>query len=429
MRKMPRERAFDSTLALLGSPYDFIAERSRRHGSDVFEARLLLQRTICMTGPDAAELICDPERFVRRGAMPDAVTKTLLGKGGVQALDGEPHRARKRMFMSLMTPGNIARLTEIADREWRTAAAERWAGLERVVLYDELRRVLTRAVCAWSGVPLPDDEVDRRTGQLSALFEHAGSIGPQHWRARLERRRAEAWAADLVRRVRASELDPPHDCALRAVAAHRDADGRVLDERVAAVELLNVLRPTVAVAVFITFAAVALSQAPASRARLAAGEAGYGERFVQEVRRFYPFFPSIAARVRRTFEWRGYAFPAGRRAILDLYGTNHDPRAWRSPETFDPDRFEAWDGSPYSFIPQGPGDHYANHRCPGEWITIALMQHATMLLTTRLRYEVPDQDLAIDRSTLPALPRSRFVMSGVRLAPSTPQEAAGRRTC
>ena len=57
-----------------------------------------------MTGPDAAELICDPERFVRRGAMPDAVTKTLLGKGGVQALDGEAHRARKHMLMSLMNP-------------------------------------------------------------------------------------------------------------------------------------------------------------------------------------------------------------------------------------------------------------------------------------------------------------------------------------
>lgn len=415
MPQMPRETALDSTLALLGSPYDFIGERSRRHGSDVFEARLLLQRTICMTGPDAAELICDPERFVRRDAMPDRITKTLIGKDGVQSLDGDSHRVRKTMFMSLMTPAGIARLNEIADGEWRAAAAP-WAGRDRVVLYDEVRRVLTRTVCAWSGVPLPDGEVDRRTGQLTALFEHAGSIGPQHWRARLERRRAEGWAADLVRRARAGALDPPEGCALRAVADHRDADGRLLDERVAAVELLNVLRPTVAVAVFITFAALALAEHPGARGRLAAGEPGYAERFVQEVRRFYPFFPSVAARVRRSFEWQGYAFPTGRRVILDLYGTNHDPRAWSSPDAFDPDRFSTWHGSPYSFIPQGPGDHYANHRCPGEWITIALMQHATMFLATTLRYDVPEQDLRIDRSKLPALPRSRFVMSNVGLA-------------
>ena len=44
------------------------------------------------------------------------------------------------------------------------------------------------------------------------------------------------------------------------------------------------------------------------------------------------------------------------------------------------------------------------------------MQHATIVLATKLRYEVPDQDLAIDRSKLPALPRSRFVISSVGLA-------------
>jgi fatty-acid peroxygenase len=411
---MPRESAFDSTLALLRHPYDFIAERARRHGSDVFETRLLLRRAICMTGRDAAELICDPERFVRHDATPDRINKTLLGEGGVQSLDGEAHRVRKQMFMSLMTPENIARLTEVAETEWHLAA-ERWALAERVVLYDELRRLLTRAVCAWAAVPLPDDAVDRRTAQLSALFEHAGSIGLQHWRARIERRRAEAWAAYLVRRVRAGELDPPGHPALHSVAGHREADGRLLDERVAAVELLNVLRPTVAVAVFITCAAIAIAQHPGCRARLAAREPGYAERFVQEVRRFYPFFPSIAARVRRGFDWRGYHFPRGRRIILDLYGTDHDPRIWALPETFDPDRFEDRDGSPYTFIPQGPGDHYANHRCPGEWITIALMQQAVTFLAGDLRYEVPPQDLTINRSKLPPLPGSRFVMTSVAM--------------
>lgn len=191
--------------------------------------------------------------------------------------------------MSLMTPENVARLTEIAAREWG-AAAELWAGRQRVVLYDELRRVLTRAVCAWSGVPLTDDEVDRRTRQSTALFEHAGSIGPQHWRARLEPRRAEAWAAGLVRRVPAGELDPAGDCAMRAVADHRDADGRVLDERVA-VELLNVLRPTVAVAVFITFAALALAEHAGARARLAAREAGYGREVRTGGPPFLPVLP------------------------------------------------------------------------------------------------------------------------------------------
>jgi fatty-acid peroxygenase len=31
-----------------------------------------------------------------------------------------------------------------------------------------------------------------------------------------------------------------------------------------------------------------------------------------------------------------------------------------------------------------------------------------------MRYEVPEQDLSIDLSRMPAVPRSRFVISGVR---------------
>src|SRR5690606_8806230 len=104
-----------------------------------------------------------------------------------------------------------------------------------------------------------------------------------------------------------------------------------------------------------------------------AGSADYPQWFVQEVRRFYPFFPAAAAVVKQDFVWQGYTFPEGRRVMLDLYGTNHDPRAWESPETFSPERFSAWPDSPFTLIPQGGGDHFSGHRCAGEWMTIELM--------------------------------------------------------
>ncbi|WP_338666250.1 hypothetical protein VQH23_25910 (plasmid) [Pararoseomonas sp. SCSIO 73927] len=66
----------------------------------MFEARLLLRRTICMKGPEAAALLCDVDRFGRRGAMPVRIQKTLLGRGGVQGLDDAAHRHRKAMFMT-----------------------------------------------------------------------------------------------------------------------------------------------------------------------------------------------------------------------------------------------------------------------------------------------------------------------------------------
>lgn len=406
--RMPRDEDFDSTLALLRDPYGLISKRCRHHGTDLFETRLLLRRTICMTGPEAAELFYDQDRFSRRGAAPGRVQKTLFGRGGVQGLDDEAHRHRKQMFMVLMTPERIQHLGELSAEQWRIHARN-WESMDRVVLYDEVQEILTRAVCAWAGVPLPEPEVRRRTAELTALFDSAGAIGPRHWWSRLSRKLSEKWISDVVE----GRLDLPEQSPARVISTWRGPDGQMLDPRIAAVELLNILRPTVAVSVFITFAAHALHQFPACRQKFRADD-GYLECFVQEVRRWYPFFPAVMARVKRDFEWKGYRFPRGRRVVLDLYGTNRDPRAWDAPEEFRPERFQGWDGSPFYFIPQGGGDHHRNHRCPGEWITIELMKVACEFLTEQIVYDVPDQDLRIDMSRLPALPKSHFIISNVK---------------
>jgi fatty-acid peroxygenase len=57
--RIPRDDDFDSTLALLRNPYDFISKKCRHYGTDFFETRLLLRRTICMMGPETAELFYD----------------------------------------------------------------------------------------------------------------------------------------------------------------------------------------------------------------------------------------------------------------------------------------------------------------------------------------------------------------------------------
>jgi fatty-acid peroxygenase len=206
-----------------------------------------------------------------------------------------------------------------------------------VVLYDALQPVLTRSVCRWAGVPLPHADVPRRTRQLVALFDQAA--GPRHLHARRSRVALEAWLAALIDDVQSGRLRADPAGALHAVAAFRRPDGTPLSPRIAAVELLNVLRPTVAVSVYVVFAAHALHLNPEVRLRLCAGDERYRRAFVQEVRRFYPFFPAAAARVRDDFEWRGLRFPRGTLTLLDLYGTNHDPRTWAAPDVFRPERF------------------------------------------------------------------------------------------
>ncbi|MBX9677448.1 MAG: cytochrome P450 [Gemmataceae bacterium] len=412
MADIPFDKHYESTLAIARDPYRFISLRSKEVGSDVFTTRILLQKHICMIGRDAAELFYDETRFQRQGAAPSRIVKTLFGRGGVQTLDDEEHKQRKRLFTSLITPESVVPLGERLRLELRSAAM-RWAEKPEVVLYQELQEVITRAVCSWAGVPLAESETKQRASELMALFDKAGSMGPPHWWARLARKRADRWIAGMIEQIRRRELQPPEGSAAHVMAFARDPKGAFLTPHVAAVELINVLRPTVAVSVFITFAALALHEHPEVRIKVAGGDPAYLEAFAQEVRRFYPFFPMTGALVRRDFQWKGLEFKKGMTALLDLYGTDHDPRLWDQPNLFRPERFLRAQPDLFSFIPQGGGDSHVTHRCPGEPISVELLKVSAEFLTREIKFAAPAQDLRIDMSRLPALPRSRFRMANL----------------
>jgi len=415
MADLPRAAGFDNSLGLLAEGYRFIGNRCEALKSDIFRTRLMLSDAICMKGAEAAEVFYTPGRFTRVGAMPATTLMSLQDRGSVQALDGAEHRQRKAMFMALMTPERRRRMTEEVEAQWLARLAS-WKGAGAIRLFPEVSEILGRAVCAWSQVPpLTNAEAKKLARELSAMIDGAGSFGPRNWRGLLLRLSCERWARHLFRRVRSGELTVPHDGALGLIASHRDADGNLLDDKIAAVELLNILRPTLAVDRFIVFAALALKDHPLWREKLAAGEDRDLEAFVQEVRRYYPFFPVIAGRVRQEFEWRGHRFRKGEWVLLDLYGTNRDARAWDSPEEFRPERFYAEGNiTPYNLIPQGGGDYHEGHRCPGEWLTIDVMKTAVRLLTKSMTYDVPPQDLTINLARMPAIPKSRFIISNVR---------------
>ncbi|AEG94877.1 cytochrome P450 [Ramlibacter tataouinensis] len=409
-RPIPVLAGPDHTLAFAADPYRFIGRECAARHTDVAQGRLLLAPTLFLTGAPAAQLFYDKERFVRAGAAPEPLRATLFGKGAVQTLDGSAHLRRKAFFLEATAPARVAALVRQAEVTWLTMASH-WRSQPQLVLYTSAQEWLTRSVCAWAGVPLPEHEVQLRTGQLAALFDSAASGLGAHLRARRARRQAETWLAGLVQEIRDGRRRVAGRTLLQAAAELTDERGEPLPARIAAVELLNVLRPTVAVSVFVVFAAHALHHHPGWAPTLAAGGDLGADAFVQEVRRFYPFFPAIAARVRRDFVWEGYHFPQGRRVLLDLYGTNHDGRLWPHPGEFRPERFMGRIPGLFELVPQGGGRADDQHRCPGEGVTLALMKLALRLLVQRSRYRLPPQNLAIDMRRLPALPRDRFVIA------------------
>ncbi len=415
MTSLPRDPSPDSTLALLSEGYDFIGARCRRLNTDIFETRVMLRRAICVQGEEAARMFYEEGRFTRSGALPTTTLRLLQDEGSVATLDDAAHHHRKRMFMSMMTPASMEALVSHMEAAWLTAL-DRWQAMERVILLREAEEILLRAVCRWTGVPLPEEDARQRTRECSAMIEGAGSAGPAALRGLAMRRRTEGWLRDVVADIRVGAIDLPSGTPARVIATHCDACDRPLEPETAAVELLNLLRPTVAVSRYFAFLALALHEHPESRAWLAAGGEAEREMFVQEVRRTAPFFPIVAGIAREEFTWRGHRFDKGDWVMLDLYGTNRDARVWEDPDSFRPERFRGREISAFQLIPQGGGDFFAGHRCAGEWVTIALMKRALRLLTEHMTYTVPEQDLSVRLSRMPAQPASGFIMTQIRRA-------------
>ncbi|MCM3783447.1 cytochrome P450 [Neobacillus mesonae] len=410
---IPKEEGLDHSLSVLREGYLYITNRTIGFQSDIFETRLLGERAICMRGEEAAKLFYDNDKFERKNAAPKRVINTLFGEGGVQTLDGEEHHHRKNMFMSVMNRDALASIREITGKHW-SLAAKRWENKKEVELYEEAGELLCRAACEWAGVPLPEEEVKEKAKWFVAMVEATAAIGLGHMKGKHARAKAEKWIGELVEQVREGSIHPAEDSTLYTFSMHRDLKGELLDPKTAAIEIINILRPIVAIAIYICFTALAVIQQPEERVKLASAEEKYLQNFVQEVRRFYPFFPFLPARPIKDFTWQGYRFEKGVLTLLDLYGTNHHPDLWDNPEKFRPDRFHDWNKSPFNFIPQGGGDHYTGHRCAGEWLTIEVMKESLDFLTNKMEYDIPQQDLSFSFHDMPSLPHSHIIMINVK---------------
>jgi fatty-acid peroxygenase len=412
-KQVPQDKSLDNTLALMREGYQFIKNRVNQYHSDIFETRLFGQKVICMSGEEAAKIFYNSELFIRKNATPKRIQKTLFGVGGVQSLDGEAHAHRKKLFLSLMTSTQQIRLANLVMEKWLDSV-KNCEGVEKVVLFDVSKEILCRAACQWAGVPLLETEVKERAEDFSSMVNAFGAIGPQHWKGKRARARAEKWIRGVIEDVRAGKIKTEKGSALNAIAFHRELDGNQLDAQIAAVELINVLRPIVAISTFITFSALALYENPKCKEKLITGESNEFKIFVQEVRRYYPFGPFLGARTRKDFIWNQCEFKEDMLVLLDIYGTNHDSRLWDKPDKFRPERFRERNENLFDFIPQGGSDPAKGHRCPGEGITIEIMKTSIDFLVNNIEFEVQDQDLSYSLEKMPTLPKSGFVMSNIK---------------
>lgn len=411
-KQIPKEKGLDQSLTLLNEGYRYIPNRRWNQQSDIIQTRLLGKKAILISGEEAARLFYDENYFKREGVAPRRIRKSLFGEHGVQGLDDEEHKHRKLMFLSLMTPERLEEIKKITMQQWKKKIDE-WKERDRVVLFYEAEEVMCRAACEWAGIDLSEEEVGQRAREFGQMIDAFGGVGERNRRGKRARDSAEKWIQKIVKQIRANKQKPAENTAAYIISFHRDHKGKRLDTHTAAVEIINVLRPIVAIGRYVVFGALAVHDHPETLPKLRAGDDTYTTMFVQEIRRYYPFTPLLGAIARKDFHWKGYPFTKGALVMLDVHGINHRADLWKDPDTFMPERFKEWEGSPFAFIPQGGGDHYMGHRCAGEWITVMLMQTSLEFLTNHITYDVPEQDLSYSMVRMPTIPKSRFVIRDV----------------
>ncbi len=370
----------------------------------------MFRKTISITGSEAAVLFYNPAYFKRNGATPKRIQRILYGDKNVQNLDGGEHHRRKAMFMSVMSRSHIEHFSDLLSAAWEHRMNEWYRYGDTIDLLAEAQDILCRTACAWAGVPLEEKDLRRRTADMHKMIGAFGAIGPRYWAGRRARKCAETWAKTIIRDIRNDNLYPGRNTAAANIAWYRDSDEKLLPLNIAAGELLNIIRPIVAIARYVMFVALALQQYPAYRDRIRNSEQQM-EIFVQEVRRLYPYAPFIGALTIQKFNWQGYEFPKGARVLLDVYGINHDPRIWHNPHDFIPERFLNWHHNAYHFIPQGGGDFTHGHRCAGEFMTIEAMKISALFLSKYMDRDRSAENLSFNLSQIPAMPDSGLTLN------------------
>ncbi|GGG72355.1 cytochrome P450 [Salipiger pallidus] len=400
---LPSDGAPDATLALLREGYRFIPDRCMRLGTDAFRTRLMGRKAVCLTGGRGIRLLYGADGLTRRGAMPPTVLRLLQDKGSVQQLDGAAHRHRKALFMAVLVEEDAAeRLAEAFGRVWTARLCDE--GEANVLA--EASDTLAQVACEWAGF---DQSISGDAALRKALVEmsaRAGSVGPGTMAALLRRRRVERQLARALPGL-------PEGCPARRVATFEE-DGAPLATKTAVVEILNLLRPIVAVGRYIAFLARTLAVEPEWQQTLSCADRVDIEQFCEEVRRQSPFFPMVGAMTTRKVSHEGLDLPSGQWVLADLWGTLQSQEAFPLPNQFHPGRQLSWRHPNEDFVPQGGGDAATTHRCPGERVTLALMTAAVRILCGRLSWDLPEQNLDVALNRMPAAPESGVLLSGIR---------------
>jgi retinoid hydroxylase len=407
------------TLPFISDMFGFIRARTERHGP-VFRSHILGHPTAFISGPEVCDEWLDENKIQRAGSFPAPVQKLFAGPGILPLLDGAEHRERKALLMAAFDREALAGYFPTLQRIIDSALACWAAGGERPLL-PELKLLAIEGICGNVLGMVPGPELSRLVADYGVLFKGFTGLpfnlpGMSFHAALKARDRILAQLADQVRRHQAGGLDD----GLSRVLAARTADGKVMAPEDATKEMHHVVLAGVIVFAELGAMMLELFRHPAVREKLvaevkAAAPAGpvgpaqlrkmpYLDQVVMEVKRICPNAPVSFGRARVPIRIGDATIPAGWNVAFAV-GAHNMNAIFTEPAKFDPDRFSdaraEQNRHPHAFAPQGAGSVLGGHKCAGYDYSSVFMQLFAVLLARGYTWEVPPQDLSMNRALVP----------------------------
>ncbi len=412
-------------LTILKDPFTFTIEGTRRHGN-VWRTRILGDTVVIFAGAKAYSFFMDPANFTRENGTP-GFFQDLLHRDAVPFLDGDRHRARKRLLLSAFKPDALASYLPGIFTIFERFVA-RWGDEQPVVEdlfqlgFDVADYLFAAADPAASNTEVAADFMTFNRGSFATPIKLPFTAYGKAIKARDRLR------AYLKQRV--AERDGANT-ALGVLKSARGPDGEQLASEELEIELLHFFYAAhAALTAALAWMLVALGEHPDMAARLRAeADAALGDgvpsydqiqKLVQarvvarEVLRAYPIVPvTFLGIAKKDLELDGLHIRAGWKGAGAIWATLQDGAQFRDPTAFradrlDDDAFAAL--PPNSYVPQGGGDPHG-HRCAGEALIQLLLPGFLGWFTRRYDLVFPEQDARPGGGGIGPMPRS-----GLRIA-------------
>ena len=414
----PDANVLVQTVAFHRDPLEFLRRQRERFG-DVFQIRLLTARpTFVVTDPEAVAALLDSDHGrahageARRAVLPFASTRSVFGG------DGEAHRAARARIAPAFAPevidsrrDEIARIAERHASRWplgrpfrllsrlRTLCDEVFVRLVLGVRDEQIAAELIEAIGRMLRTPgnppvtLPG-KGDGLIGEVGyALFEQRRAPVLAALSRAVEARRAEA----------AGGVDEVDVLGCMVAAETELTTEQIVDE------LLSLLMaaqepPSIGLAWLLD----RLSREPElAEGFVADPRAPLSDAIVRETLRLRPPASGSLRRLLEPMRVDGHELPAGGGVLVPTSLVHRDPRGFRDPDRFEPERWLADITPSWPFFPFGGGAR----RCVGEPLARAEIETVVpaVLRTVKLSPLAAEPERMVQRATVLVPQRSLLV--------------------